>query len=114
MHQLLAQQSESIGGVAVGAAAIEDLLSNDDLIRQERESLDRMKAEMREKFSKAEIEISMERAKLAREKKELEAQIDELQQERKKILAEVGELQSTDPAQKNRWFARLGLEERQR
>lgn len=110
LQQLLAQQSENIGGVAVGAAAIEEILNHDELIQQERESLESMKAEWREKLGKAEIEISMERAKIAREKKELEAEIEKLQEERKQIIEEVSSSENADPAQKNRWFARLGLE----
>jgi chromosome segregation ATPase len=110
LQQLLAQQSESIGGVAVGAAAIEEILNHDELIQQERESLEKMKAEWREKLGKAEIEISMERAKIAREKKELEAEIEKLQEERKQIIEEVSGSENADAAQKNRWFARLGLE----
>ena len=110
LQQLLAQQSENIGGVAVGAAAIEEILNHDELIQQERESLERMKSEWRDKLGKAEIEISMERAKIAREKKELEAEIEKLQEERKQIIEEVSGSENADAAQKNRWFARLGLE----
>jgi DNA repair exonuclease SbcCD ATPase subunit len=112
LQQLLAQQSENLGGVAVGAAAIEEILNHDELIQQERESLESMKAEWREKLGKAEIEISIERAKIAREKKELEAEIEKLQEERKQIIEEVSSSENADPAQKNRWFARLGLENR--
>lgn len=110
LQQLLAQQSENIGGVAVGAAAIEEILNHDELIQQERESLERMKSEWRDKLGKAEIEISMERAKIAREKKELEAEIEKLHEERKQIIEEVSGSENADSAQKNRWFARLGLE----
>jgi hypothetical protein len=112
LQQLLAQQSENLGGVAVGAAAIEEILNHDELIQQERESLESMKTEWREKLGKAEIEISIERAKIAREKKELEAEIEKLQEERKQIIEEVSSSENADPAQKNRWFARLGLENR--
>ena len=40
-----------------------------------------MKVEWREKLSQAEIEVSMERAKIARERKELEAEFERLQDE---------------------------------
>ena len=112
LKQLLAQQSESIGEVAVGAAAIDEIFNHDDLIQQERESLEKMKAEWREKLSQAEIEVSMERAKIARERKELEAELERLQDEKKQTTAEKSEAQNSESAQKNRWFAKLGLENR--
>ena len=83
LKQLLALQSDSIGEVAVGAAAIDEIFNHDDLIQQERASLEKMKAEWREKLSQAEIEVSMERAKIARERKELEAEFERLQDEKK-------------------------------
>ncbi|MEE3032292.1 MAG: hypothetical protein VX904_06350, partial [Planctomycetota bacterium] len=105
-------QSDSIGEVAVGAAAIDEIFNLDDLIQQERASLEKMKAEWREKLSQAEIEVSMERAKIARERKELEAEFERLQDEKKQTTDAKSEGKNSVSAQKNRWFAKLGLENR--
>ncbi|MEC8862373.1 MAG: hypothetical protein VXX31_05435 [Planctomycetota bacterium] len=112
LKQLLALQSDSIGEVAVGAAAIDEIFNHDDLIQQERASLEKMKAEWREKLSQAEIEVSMERAKIARERKELEAEFERLQDEKKQTTDAKSEGKNSASAQKNRWFAKLGLENR--
>ena len=112
LKQLLALQSDSIGEVAVGAAAIDEIFNHDDLIQQERASLEKMKAEWREKLSQAEIEVSMERAKIARERKELEAEFERLQDEKKQTTDAKSEGKNSVSAQKNRWFAKLGLENR--
>ncbi len=53
-------------------AAIADLLDRDEVIRAEREKLAEAQAEWREKIGKAEIDISVERAKIARDRMELE------------------------------------------
>lgn len=112
LKQLLALQSESIGEVAVGAAAIDEIFNHDDLIQQERASLEKMKVEWREKLSQAEIEVSMERAKIARERKELEAEFERLQDEIKQTTDAKSEGKTSSSVQKNRWFAKLGLENR--
>lgn len=112
LKQLLALQSDSIGEIAVGAAAIDEIFNHDDLIQQERASLEKMKAEWREKLSQAEIEVSMERAKIARERKELEAEFERLQDEKKQTTDAKSEGKNSASAQKNRWFAKLGLENR--
>jgi chromosome segregation ATPase len=67
LKQVLENQSSNIGEVAVGAAAIAEFLDQDELISQERESLQRMQEEWRDKLRQAEIDISVERARLGRE-----------------------------------------------
>lgn len=115
LQRLLQQQSENIGGMAIGAAAIEGLLETDELIRQERERLEALQAQWREKFRQAEIETSMERAKLARERRELESRLEELKRDQARCAEEraafQAELQSNrqSNAPRNRWFNRLGL-----
>ncbi len=56
-------------------AAVAEILERDELVRQEREKLEQLQAEWREKIGKAEIDISVERAKIARERMELEEKI---------------------------------------
>jgi len=65
LQRLLSEQSGNIGGVAIGAAAIAQMFDSDELVRQERDSLRDLQEKLREQLKHAEIDISMERAKIA-------------------------------------------------
>ena len=111
LRGLLENQSGSIGQFAVGAAAFAGMLDKDELVRQERESLQKMQETMREQLKKAEIDISMERAKIARDRAELEEQLHALQQEKAQQAASepaTGGDKGKKPA-RGRWLSRLGL-----
>ena len=73
MH--LSQQSSNIGSVAVGAAAIAENFDRDELIQQEREKLRVLQEEWRDKLRQAEIDISIERARIARQRVEIEEKV---------------------------------------
>ncbi len=115
LRELLNQQSTNLGNVAVGAAAIADLLDQDELIQQERENLQQLKQQLQEKSRKSEVELSMERAAIARERQELEEKTRELEDELERIRK--GKPQSAADAdadrksQRGRWFKRLGLKD---
>ena len=81
----------------------------DELIAQERAKLKRLKEEWNEKLRKAEIDISLERAKLARERTELEEQMQSLSQFEKDRESNSGA--STEKGRRSRWLVRLGLAE---
>ena len=97
--------------VAVGATAIADLLDQDELVKQERENLKTVQQEWRDKLRKAETDISVERAKIARERSGLEEKLREIASRR-------DELPGDDAPKKgkgakppgNRWLAKLGLD----
>ena len=57
------------------AAAIEQTLQNDIIIQQERERLRQLEEQVQSRMCRAEIEISLERAKLARERAEIEERL---------------------------------------
>lgn len=65
---LLQQRTENVGAVAVGAAAVGEVLDKDEVIAQERARLEELKKEWEAKLRQAEVEISLERASLARER----------------------------------------------
>ena len=75
LKHLLDSQSGSLGGLAVGAAALEEVFSQDDIIREERQRLQQAQEELREKLRHAEIKIATERATLARREAELEERL---------------------------------------
>jgi hypothetical protein len=114
MKVILENQRQAAGG-AVGAAAMAEILQNDDIIREERERLQQIQEEWKQKMSQAEVEISLERAKLAREKAEIEEKLRKLEKQggqahtgETKAPSEGGEA-SGGKGGGGRWLSRLGL-----
>jgi len=108
LKKMLSHQSESIGQVAVGAAAISEFLDKDELIVSERENLQNMQVEWKEKLRKAEVEISVERAKLARQRAELEEKSSAIQMATSQKIP-AADKQADDTKNSGRWLSRLGL-----
>ena len=109
LKQLLETQSTKVGSVAIGAAALGEMLDSDTIVQEERENLKRVQEEWREKLRKAEVDISVERAKIARDRAELEDRIRLLEQRGGSFTDEPD---ATDPSEKpvrGRWLSRLGL-----
>lgn len=111
LKELLANQSSSIGDVAVGAAAIADMLDQDELIRDERENLRRVQEEWREKLRQAEVEISVERAKFARERIELDERIRSFEQQKAALGSATEQSGGDGKPTRGNWLSRLGLKE---
>jgi archaellum component FlaC len=110
LQSLLANQSSSLGDLAVGAAAIAEVLDHDELVHQERENLIRMQDEWREKLRQAEVEISVERAKFARDRIELDDKSRLLEQDRTAIQQNAGN-PSSEKKPRGNWLGRLGLKD---
>lgn len=97
---------------AVGASAIAEILDQDELIRAERDSLKRIQEEWREKLCQAEIDLSVERARVARERTELEQQLLSFEAQRAEHgISQEGEAHSkkSQKSSRGRWLAKLGL-----
>ena len=113
LKQLLSEQSDNLGSMAVGAAAVEGIFDQDELIRQERERLQQAQIEWREKLRQAEIDVSLERARIARERVELEEKLRAIEAERshgQSAGADHGNAKGAKPA-RGRWLERLGLKD---
>ncbi len=115
LHCLLEQQGGArAGGLAIGAAAIAQMMDSDELVSEERERLKQLQAEWEEKFRKGEIEASLERAKLSRERQELakrEAELEEQVEHMKRELRLVTESSNSGTGSSRRWLQKLGLGE---
>jgi hypothetical protein len=111
LQMLLTRQSTVTNGVAVGAAAIAQILDADEFIQNERDNLRRLQAEWEEKLRIAEIEISMERAKIARERSQNEvANATLTRKEEDQAAIEVESFQNSNATnRKRRWMSRLGI-----
>jgi len=113
LQMILTRQSSITNGVAVGAAAVAQLLDSDEFIREERERVRIMQRELEEKLRNAEIEISLERARFSRERLEFESTIVSRQLESAAVEASKDcERSEQEPLGKpRRWLRRLGLRE---
>lgn len=109
LRHLLEDQAANLGAVAVGAAAVGQLLDQDEIIRQQRETLQRLEAEWREKLRQAEVELSLERAALARKEAELNEKLREVEE----LRAQLASGQSNSDTQKGTggWRSFFGLQE---
>lgn len=117
LKQMLAQQSCNVGEVSIGAAALAGMLDQDDLIREHREQAETLKKQWEEKLRAAEIEISIERAKLGRDRNELLEKQAELEAQLSRKGSEPAPAVSAtnDPKKTGggRWLARLGLRDKE-
>jgi DNA repair exonuclease SbcCD ATPase subunit len=114
LKQLLNEQSSNLGDVAVGAAAIAEAFDQDELVRQERERLRQMQQECEEKLRQAEIDISLERAKMARERAEIDEKMQILQRHKNEMgdaPGDAGNHGHPGKPARGRWLTRLGLKE---
>ena len=109
MRQLLENQSESLGSVAVGAAALGKVFDQDEIIRQQRETLKRLEEEWKAKLRQAEIEISVERAKIARQRAEVDEKTRAFNESGGREKAEADKAKQPAKPVRGRWLARLGL-----
>jgi chromosome segregation ATPase len=101
------QLSADSHGISDATAA---LLDADEIIRQERERLVQLQAEWRDRIGKAEMELSVERARLGRDRAEM---ADKLQQMGPTANMRPSAPDPNDPgkAGRGRWLSRLGLKE---
>jgi chromosome segregation ATPase len=111
LRELLEQQAGNIGNLAIGAAAVAQVLDQDELIQGERENLAKLQDEWREKLRQAEMEMALERARLGRERAALEEQLRLIDQP---PARQAQSRQAASPPAENekpsrRWLARLGL-----
>jgi chromosome segregation ATPase len=113
LQQLLESQSSQMGGMAVGAAAIAATLDQDELIQGERRRLAELQEQWEGKLRRAEIDISVERAKIARERAALDEQLAEASYQQKSAPPPASE-KAEEKGKKSsggRWLTRLGLKD---
>jgi cysteinyl-tRNA synthetase len=110
LKQRLVEASET-GPLDQMAATIEQTLQNDIIIQQERERLRQLEEQVQSRMCRAEIEISLERAKLARERAEIE---ERLRLAGLDAAKPAGEPNAAEQPTRGRWLSRLGLTEADR
>lgn len=112
LKSLLEQQSIAANGFAVGAAAVANLVDADEIVAEERQRLKELQLQWEQKQRQGEIEMSLERAKLARERLEIQDKLQQLEAERDLVKRATENASQPSPApHKGRWWARLGLKD---
>lgn len=111
LKSIVEQQSNTHDGVAIGAAAIAQMLDSDELVKLEREKLAAIQREWESKLRDAEIQISTERARLSRERLELESQARKLSEQTINLPPPSNSIADTktDGKPVRRWLEHLGL-----
>lgn len=107
LRYLLEQQAIAQNGMAIGVAAVAEMIESDAMIIAERLRLQDMQQDWEKKQRQAEIEMSLERAKLARERLELQEKSRTFEADHPPESAE--EKSASKERGRGRWLARLGL-----
>lgn len=107
LRYLLEQQAIAQNGMAIGVAAVAEMIESDAMIIAERLRLQEMQQDWEKKQRQAEIEMSLERAKLARERLELQEKSRTFEADHPPESVE--EKSATKERGRGRWLARLGL-----
>ncbi len=105
----LEESSHALKTEAAATDEIRQILDADIVVREERERLEQLQAEWQEKLRQAEIDLSVERATLARQRAELESQSRSANGGPSPPSTE-----QAAPPVRGRWLARLGLTEADR
>ena len=112
LKSIVQQQSNTREGVAIGAAAIAQMLNSDELVQLEREKLIAIQQEWESKLREAEIQMSIERAKLSRERSELEGQIRAWSDQAVNLPVQTNATPDGDNKPVRRWLKHLGLQDK--
>lgn len=101
---------------AVRSAAEADVLDGDALVQEERKRLSALQDEWQSKLRQAEVEISVQRARLARERAELDEKLRTIEAQKSAMTPSGSGSDAKSPDQSSgkparRWLSRLGLKE---
>ncbi len=108
LKQRLEDQCRNGAAEVSDGVSVDQALNNDAKVREERERLKRLQEEWREKLRQAEVELALERAKIARQRAELE----ERRMARNASPEPPGATNMDGQAEQTihgRWLAQLGL-----
>ncbi len=110
--ELKSQLAVAPGGNATASIEVHDrkiteLVDADEVIAEHRKRTAQLEREMEEKLRAAELELSIERAKMARQKAELDEWRADLESQRQANQASHQALPSGEP--RRRWLSKLGL-----
>jgi hypothetical protein len=103
--ELQSRLAKSGGEKLAEDAAVRELVDADTVIQQHRAETAKLETEMREKLRAAELELSVERAKIARE----QVQLADLRADIDAMRPAAGSGNASSSAPKRRWLSKLGI-----
>lgn len=109
IRQQLDDQGRISTVIAAETATIKQAISADAAIREERERLQQLQKEWLEKLRQAEVELSLERAKIARERADMDEQLREAKNASPNAQDKTDAQGPTVQSVRGRWLAQLGL-----
>jgi hypothetical protein len=109
LREQLAKSDDGGQADAAQAAAVTKAVDSDAAIQEERKRLKQIEQQWQSKLSQAEIELSLERAKLARERNELEERLRSAENVVSKAAALADAADEASRPSRSRWMSRLGL-----
>ncbi len=109
LKQQLEDQASQLAEIADSSVAIAEILDQDQLILEAREELKRQQDEWREKRRQAEIDISLERARLGRERSALQGELQSIDAQRRQDTTKSKSKKADEKRPRGLWRKRLGL-----
>jgi FtsZ-binding cell division protein ZapB len=109
LNARLEEQSGHAAVMAPAALPAEQTMAKDAALREERERLKLLQAQWQEKIRQAEVELALERAKIARQRADLEGHAPTAADGAAESPRASDTDQPAKPATRRRWMARLGL-----
>jgi hypothetical protein len=109
LKQQLEEQARLSSAAAAESATIKQAINSDEAIHEERERLQQLQKEWLEKLRQAEVSLSLERAKIARERADMEEQLRTLKDASPKSSGGAGGEGQGERSVRGRWLAQLGL-----
>jgi len=109
LKRRLEESAASVGREAEAATAADRAIQSDAAVQKERERLRQLEEQMQNRLCQAEIEVSLERAKLARERAELEERLRTMGLDASKSTAGPNAAPTAEQPTRSRWMSRLGL-----
>jgi hypothetical protein len=105
----LEEQSGHAAEMARAALPVEQTMTKDAALREERERLKLLQGQWQEKIRQAEVELALERAKIARQRADLEGHAPTAADGASEPPRASDTDQPAEPTTRRRWMARLGL-----
>jgi hypothetical protein len=109
LQQLLDERTRPDGDSSSAAAKQEQVVDADAMIQQERERLKGLQEQWQEKLRKTEVELALERAKLARQRAEVSDQLRAAGGQPAEASAETPVDMPVELSTCGRWLSQLGL-----
>ena len=109
LKQRLEEEGRDSKAVTAAEALLKQTINSDEAVQQERSRLQELQKEWQEKLRQAEVELSLERATIARERAVLDEQLRVVDDASSQSTHATSKEKSSDCSASARWMTQLGL-----